>query len=65
MGEGAAGVVCEFGEEGLGFGFGERSHFALDWEEVKGGGKLGVFGFWIFEARKNEKSVRIKFCLVL
>lgn len=27
MGEGAAGVVCEFGEEGLGFGFGERSHF--------------------------------------
>ena len=28
VGEGAAGVVCEFGEEGLGFGFGEGAH---DW----------------------------------
>lgn len=26
VGEGAAGVVCEFGEEGLGFGFGEGAH---------------------------------------
>lgn len=26
VGEGAAGVVCEFGEEGLRFGFGERTH---------------------------------------
>ena len=25
--EGAAGVICEFGEEGLRFGFGERAHF--------------------------------------
>ena len=26
MGEGAAGVVGQFGEEGLGLGFGERAH---------------------------------------
>lgn len=38
VGEGAAGIVCEFGEEGLCFGFGERSHFG-DWEE--GGLKWG------------------------
>lgn len=53
MGEGPAGVVCEFAEERLGFGFGERSHFFGDWkEEGNVGADLGEisgFGFWVFE----------------
>lgn len=31
MGEGAAGVVCEFAEERLRFAFRERSHFFFFW----------------------------------
>lgn len=53
MGEGAAGVVCEFAEERLGFAFRERSHFFFfgDWEdEGNVGADLGEisgFGFWV------------------
>lgn len=38
VGEGAAGVIGEFGEEGFRLGFGERSHFEVAQKGGSGGG---------------------------
>lgn len=56
MGEGAAGVVCEFAEERLGFAFRERSHFFffLAIGRMKADlGEISGFGFWILGIRRH------------
>lgn len=56
MGEGAAGVVCEFAEERLGFAFRERSHFFFflaigrmkaTLGQIWGKSPVLDFGFWV------------------
>lgn len=56
MGEGAAGVVCEFGEERLGFGFGKGSHFGDG--EVTGGVFFSKRAWWFFVCCTLRSHVR-------